>query len=207
MEKATDTAISRAEDKINSIMQRTIDVALSWISRLLANQNRTDFRPREDDAASSRALETQLQTPTCLSVTTFLTRLRDLSGRAFDGKNLELFCTELAIGFRGLLFEHFKKFQVNLAGGLVVSKDIAKYIEVLRAVPLESSFAGSVEALSEIGNLFVIGPDALRERLKGGNGGAGGASGAVWEKADLKPYVMRREDVGSVAVQAALNSL
>ena len=85
----------------------------------------------------------------------------------------------------------------------MVTKDITKYIELLRSWDLDSSFEPSLEVLTEIGNLFVIGPDALRERLRGKAGGMVG----VWEKADLRPYVMRREDAGSVGVQSVLSSL
>ena len=114
----------------------------------------------------------------------------------------------------------------------MVTKDLSKYIELLKGWEVEDGFAegGTFGVLTEIGNLFVIGPEALRERLrgvggKGGGGGSGGdggggaaatggAAGGVgvvggmgWEAADLRPYVLRREDVGSVGVQSALSAL
>ena len=83
----------------------------------------------------------------------------------------------------------------------MVTKDISKYNELLRSWDLGPGFQPSLEVLTEIGNLFVIGPDALRERLrgKGGNG--------VWDKEDLRPYVARRDDAGSVGVQTVLSAL
>ena len=117
--------------------------------------------------------------------------------------NLQAFLTEIALGVRSLLLEHFKKYQVSAAGGILVTKDISKYIELLRSWDLDPSFEPSLEVLTEIGNLFVIGPDALRERLRG----KGGAAGGLWEKEDLRPYVMRRDDAGSVGVQAVLSAL
>ena len=48
MEKSTTQAMSRLEDKVNGIMQRTIDVVLAWVSKLLAGQKKSDFRPRDD---------------------------------------------------------------------------------------------------------------------------------------------------------------
>jgi len=83
-----------------------------------------------------------------------------------------------------------------------VTKDISKYIELLRGWEVEKGFGESLEVLTEIGNLFVIGPEALRERLRGKAGGQGG----LWEKGDLRAYVMRRDDVSSVGVQAVLSS-
>ena len=108
------------------------------------------------------------------------------------------------MGFRSQLLEHYKKFQVNATGALMVTKDLTKYLDLLRSWPLEPSFLSSLEVLAEIGNLFVIGPEALKERLRGG---AGGGSLAGVGKENLRPYVLRREDAGSVGIQSVLNSL
>lgn len=196
MEKTLNTTVSRIEDKISTIRSRTIDVALSWVTKLLARQNKADFRPKDDAIGIE-----QLQTSTCTSVFDFLVKVRDLSSRGAEGRNAEIFFTELAIGFRSLLLDHLKKFQVNLAGGLMVSKDITKYIELLRSFPLASSFQPSLEILVEVGNIFVIGPEALKDRLRGGSALTG------IDRADLRPYILRRDDAGSVGVQSALNAL
>jgi exocyst complex component 5 len=60
MEKNTNLAINRMEDTINTIEQRTVDAVLNWTSKLLAKQERSDFRPRDDDLDASLM---QLQTP------------------------------------------------------------------------------------------------------------------------------------------------
>lgn len=92
----------------------------------------------------------------------------------------------------------------------MVTKDISRYIELLKSWELDPSFEPSFEVLTEIGNLFVIGPEALKERLRGkGGAGAGagvGGSGA-WDRGDMRPYVLRREDAGSVGVQSVLSAL
>ena len=140
---------------------------------------------------------------TCQATFNFFTRFHNLALTALSpSSNLTAFLTELAISFRGLLLEHFKKFSVNAAGGIVVTKDISKYIELLRSWNLDPSFDPSFEVLTEIGNLFVIGPDALKERLRGK-----GSVGGPWERGDVRPYVLKREDAGSVGVQSVLNSL
>lgn len=117
--------------------------------------------------------------------------------------NLTSFLTEVALGVRTALLEHFKKFQVNAAGGLMITKDITRYVELLRGWDLEPSFEPSFEVLTEIGNMFVIGPEALRERLRG----KGTALGGMWEKADMRPYILRRDDAGSVGIQSVLSAL
>ena len=66
MEKTANSAMDRMEEKVNSIMQRTIDVAITWVNKLLARQNKSDFRPRDDALSGGGAWLEQLQTPVCI---------------------------------------------------------------------------------------------------------------------------------------------
>lgn len=52
MEKKINLTTMRIEEKINTIEQRTIDAALTWVGKLLPGQRKNDFRPREGDNAS-----------------------------------------------------------------------------------------------------------------------------------------------------------
>ena len=207
MEKTTAQSMERMEEKVNSIMQKTIDVVLTWVTKLLARQLKTDFRPKDDTMSGGSDWLEQLQTPACLSIFTFLGRLHTLSLSSLGpSSNLTAFLTELAINIRSLLLEHFKKFSVNAAGGIMVTKDITKYIELLRSWEVDESFFPSLQVLAEVGHLFVIGPEALRERLRGPKGVAG-PGGGLWDRGDMRAYVVKREDVGSVGVQSVLSSL
>ena len=85
----------------------------------------------------------------------------------------------------------------------MATKDISKYNELFRNWNLDESFQPTLEVLTEIGNIFVIGPDALRERMRGKQGVLGG----VWDKGDLRPYVLRREDSNSIGIQSVLSAL
>jgi exocyst complex component 5 len=207
LEKHTQVFQERMETKIDNTLQKTLDVALAWTSKLLAAQKKTDFRPRDD--GTNLPLD-QLQTPTCQSILTFLGRLHSRARGALTGRVLESFSLELAIGVRTLLLQHFKSYTISLAGGLVVSKDVTRYIEMFRSWELPTSFEPSLEVLTEIASIFVIGPEALRDRLRNvgatASGAAGGALAGV-EKGDLRPYVLRREDSGSVGVGAVLSGL
>ena len=60
MEKNTNLAMNRLEEKVNTLMQRTIDVALAWVSKVLTGQKKTDFRPRDDEGGAWLEI---LQTP------------------------------------------------------------------------------------------------------------------------------------------------
>ena len=203
MEAQAKTAIVATEKKTNDIMKSTMDVVLNYVARTLSQQKKADFRPREND------LETavdSLQTPTCLAICTFLARVASSSAQAVDGHNLELFGGELALAVHRLLFEHFKKFQVNATGGLMVTKDIAKYVSTIKEWPISRDVESVVEVLTEIGYLFIIGPEALRERSRNlGSGPAG--PGKKLQKADFKAFVQRREDSSTVGVQSVLAGL
>ena len=122
----------------------------------------------------------------------FLAKAYSLATTALNGSNLTSFSTELARGVLSQLLEHFKKFQVNAAGGLMMTKDLAQYTATLRTFSVSPAMASSIDLLPEIGTLFVVGPEALRERLRGPEG------------VDLRAYVQRREDVGSVGLQSVL---
>jgi hypothetical protein len=80
---------------------------------------------------------------------------------------------------------------------------MTKYNEMLTSWPVSKPLAESFEILHEIGNLFVIGPEALRERLRGGQRNIL----STIDRSELKPYILRREDAGSVGIQSVLNAL
>jgi len=197
MEKNTRTAIVRVEDQINTIEQQTVDGILNWTARLLTNQARTDFRPRADTETIS--LE-QAQTPTCDSAVKFLTSFYETSFQAVDGANLNVLLTEVAVGFRSQLLEHFKKYQVNRIGGVMLARDMSRYVQLLRSWGLDDTFKASLEVLTELASVFVLHPDALKERLRGqvlGNIG----------KENLRPYLLKRDDYMDVGMQSLLHAL
>jgi hypothetical protein len=197
MEKSTRTAVSRVEDQINTIEQQTIDGVLNWTARLLTNQNRTDFRPRTETEVVS--LE-QAQTSTCDSVCKFLELFHDTASQSFDGANLDVFLAEVAVGFRAQLLQHFTKYQVNRIGGVMLARDMSRYVQLLRSWNLDDTFKASLEVLTELASVFVLLPDALKERLRGqvlGNLG----------KEHLRPYLLKRDDYMEVGMQSLLHSL
>ncbi|KAK3330217.1 exocyst complex component Sec10-like protein [Apodospora peruviana] len=212
MEAQTKMAIEATEKKTNAVMKSTMDVAVNWVTRTLTQQKKLDFRPKDDDL---EGLVDSLQTPTCQAICTFLSsKVAALSAQAIDGHNLEMFSSELALAVHRLLFEHLKKFPVNATGGLMVTKDIAKYVSTMKEWPLTKEVEQIVELLTEVGYLFIIGPEALRERSRnlaggtavGGKSGGGGV-GKKLHKADFKAFVQRREDASSVGIQSVLAGL
>ncbi|KAK5987580.1 Exocyst complex component SEC10-like protein [Cladobotryum mycophilum] len=199
MEAQKKMAIESIEKKTNTIMKVSIDVISNWVIKSLGSQKKQDFRPRDGELES-------LQTSTCQGICTFLARSSKLTGQAIDGHNAEKFFSELALVIHRLLFDHFKKFQVNATGGLMVTQDIAKYVATLRDWPLAKDVATTVEMLTEIGSLFIVGPEALREKsrtLAPGNV----ASRGKLSKVDFKAFVQKRDDSGTVGIQSILSGL
>lgn len=208
MEAQTKMAVEATEKKTNAVVRSTMDVAVNYVARALATQKKVDFRPKDDDL---EGLVDMLQTPPCEAICAFLSgKVAVQVAQAVDGANLEVFCSELALAVHRLLFEHFKKFPVNATGGLMVTKDIAKYVSTVKEWRVSKEVENVVELLTEVGYLFIIGPEALRERSRNltsttGPGPAG--VGRRLQKADFKAFVQRREDASSVGIQSVLAGL
>ncbi|ETN44700.1 uncharacterized protein HMPREF1541_10370 [Cyphellophora europaea CBS 101466] len=206
MEKTTRAAIARMEDQINSVEQATVDAVLNWVSRTLAGQQRTDFRPRPEMETFAM---NQPQTQTCAEVVRFLGGgsggFQAQAEQSFDGVNLRVFLSEVGVGVRGLLIEHFRKWQVSEVGGVVLARDMSRYVDLLKGWKVGEEFAASLEVLTELASLFVLKPEALRERIRGEGGGGSGLKGV--RKEDLRPYLLRRDDYDSVGMVSLLNSL
>ena len=73
---------------------------------------------------------------------------------------------------------------------------------------------GALDVLLEVGSLFVIGVEALRERIRGGaasgttgSGPSRGGPEAKLSVQEVRAYVSRREDSNPVAMQQVLNAL
>ena len=65
IEASTAVVMNRMEERVNNIVQKTIDVALAWVSKLLATQKKNDFRPRDEGPGVSSPWLEMLQTPVC----------------------------------------------------------------------------------------------------------------------------------------------
>jgi exocyst complex component 5 len=203
VEKNTRAAIARMEDQINLVEQATVDAVLNWVGKTLAGQQRTDFRPRQE--METYAMN-QPQTQTCADVVRFLgpQGFQGQAEQSFDGVNLKVLLSEVGVGVRGLLLEHFRKWQVSEVGGVVLARDMSRYVDLLKGWKVGNEFAASLEVLTELASLFVLKPEALKERIRG-EGSGGGLKGV--RKEDLRPYLLRRDDYDSVGMVSLLSSL
>jgi hypothetical protein len=180
------------ESKLSNILNLTLTASLNWVSKCLAQQKKTDFRPKDDELMATS------ETQACRDVTTFLTRVATQASAALSGRNLSLFLAELARGLRSLVLAHLLKFSISQVGGLVVSKDMNRYVELVRGWPMgEELEQGSIQVLTDVSTLFIIGPEALRDRLRGAGADA----------QELKMFIARREDVNAAGVQSVLSGM
>lgn len=104
----------------------------------------------------------------------------------------------------------------------MVTKDMTQYADLLKSWDIDDDTkgpGGTLDVLLEVGNLFVIGVEALRERIRGGaaSGATGSSTGpgrsaggqmeAKLSVAEVRAYVSRREDSNTLAMQQVLNAL
>ncbi|CAG8562226.1 11518_t:CDS:10, partial [Ambispora gerdemannii] len=149
------------ENKINLAVQRIIDAILLRLGHILSKQKKSDFKPKEDEVL------TNLMTSPCDISVDFLKKVYANSNQFLDGKNLELFLTEVGMSFHSMLLDHLKKFSVSAAGGLVLTKDIAKYQETIalfKIPALDERF----EMIRQLSNLFIVKPEILKSVLNEG---------------------------------------
>lgn len=113
-------SVVRMEGKINSVMQKTIDCTISWLSYLLTRQKRNDYKPRNDELSFARN-----NTEPCDLSCDFLLTVKESTSEGLSGKNAEAFLTEIGVAFHSLLLDHYKKFPINPTGGLMLTKWVA----------------------------------------------------------------------------------
>ncbi|KAH7052614.1 exocyst complex protein [Linnemannia elongata] len=173
--------MANVEAKANATIQKEIDVILAWLETCLSRQRKSDFKPKDDEIDL-----TGLATKPCIDCCEFLRRMYETTKKCFDGKNIEMFCTEVGVTFHGMLLEHFKKFQISPVGGVLLTKDIAKYQESVKAWNIPS-LNERFEMLRQLGNVFLVKPEILPSVLNEG----------YLAKVDFKslyPYLQMRVD-------------
>ncbi|KAI9013349.1 exocyst complex component Sec10-like protein [Phycomyces nitens] len=185
------TFMSLLEQKVNTLLQKILDSASGWLSEILSRQKKNDFRPKDEEVVMM-----SMGTLPCLQSVDFITRLYKAASKTLQGRNLEMFLMVVGNGFHGQLLEHFKKYFVTPTGGLLVTKDIAKYQEVIRMFKIPS-LDDRFEVLRQIGNIFLVKPEILRSILSEGYL-------ARLDPSALYPYLEKRVDFKSAKLDRLL---
>jgi len=182
------------EGKIDRVVQKTLDVVLGWISGLLGKRKKGDYRPKDDDVSLIT-----LQTPTAAGIVTFLAKVHTVAMSTLSGQNLTAFLIELAASLLSLVLEHMKKFTVNAAGGIMLTKDVSAYHAVVKGWGIKEVREGW-EFAQEVANLFVVGQGALRERLADKVGVLSRVRPGI-----LKVWLCKREDYVGAGIEKLLS--
>ncbi|KIY49405.1 exocyst complex protein [Fistulina hepatica ATCC 64428] len=178
-------SVSRLESASNQLLQKVTDAIVSWLSQQLAKQKRNDFKPRNDDFSFAR-----VNTDPCIACCEMLEKVRDVAKQYLSGKNLETFLTELGVAFHALLLEHLRKFPVSATGGLMLTKDLGSYQDVINSFGIPS-LNERFEFIRQLGRIFLISPDILKSFI----------SENYLNRIDpglLKPYLAMRSDWGQL---------
>ncbi|QSL64679.1 hypothetical protein MERGE_001981 [Pneumocystis wakefieldiae] len=176
----TNNNILKIENKMDLIIQKSVDVILNWVNLLLSKQKKNDFKPRDDQRMEN------LNTEPCRLIVQFISKVHNYAYNNLIGLNLENFLVILGMSFLKLLLEHFKKFSVSLSGGLILTKDLTEYEKCIGAwgIPkLNEKF----KLLHELGNIFIVRTDILGSLLHQG------ILGRITLKY-LIPYISKRTD-------------
>ncbi|KTW26572.1 exocyst subunit SEC10 [Pneumocystis jirovecii RU7] len=178
---SANNSISEVENKINLIIEKSVEIILNWVSVLLGKQKKNDFKPKDDDKRMEN-----LSTEPCKSIVQFISKVYNIVSDNLMESNLENFLVIFGTSFLKALLEHFKKFFVSPSGGLILTKDLTEYEKCIKSwgIPkLNEKF----KLLHELGNIFIVRPDILRSLLNEG----------MLARINLKyliPYISKRTD-------------
>ncbi|KAH9482765.1 Exocyst complex component SEC10 [Psilocybe cubensis] len=175
--------VNRMETGSNAVLQRVTDAIINWLSAQLTKQKRNDFKPRNDDLSFAR-----VNTEPCVLCCETLERVRDAAKQNLSGKNLEMFLTEIGIGFHSLLLDHLRKFPVSATGGLMLAKDLKSYQDTVSSFGIPALHE-RFEFIRQLGNVFLVRPEILKSYI------TENYLGRI-DSSLLKPYLSLRSDWG-----------
>ncbi|PPQ77399.1 hypothetical protein CVT25_010981 [Psilocybe cyanescens] len=175
--------VNRMETGSNVLLQRITDAIINWLSAQLTKQKRNDFKPRNDDLSFAR-----VNTEPCVLCCETLERVRDAAKQNLSGKNLEVFLTEIGVGFHSLLLDHLRKFPVSATGGLMLAKDLKSYQDTVSSFGIPALHE-RFEFIRQLGNVFLVRPEILKSYI------TENYLGRI-DSSLLKPYLSLRSDWG-----------
>lgn len=171
----------RVEGKCDALVQRIVDNFLSYLGNRLATQKKNDFAPKNDELAFSR-----MNTDPCIACSEALERAVKVIRSSLSGANAESVLLEVGVSFHSMLLDHFKKYTVSAAGGLMLTKDLAMYQDSVATFGIPA-LNDRFEMLRSLGNLFIVQPSVLKGYMREGS------LGKIDEKL-LHAFLLRRSD-------------
>lgn len=177
--ESTNNNIRKCEISINIIIDEITEVYSAKFSNTLTKQNKKDFTPKSQDLLDQDTLP-------AIEITNLLSSLYTQSSIYLKNKNLNSFLNCIGEELYDLLLDHYCKFQVSSIGGIIVTKDIIGFqnvIEDWRIPNLLEKFS----TLRELANIFTVQPDLLDSLTKEGHL-------ATLDRDVIQSYITKRED-------------
>ncbi|KAJ2706915.1 Exocyst complex component 5 [Coemansia sp. IMI 203386] len=173
--------MSRVEISLNLISNKLVGACTQWLAGILGRQRKNDFRPADDDFTAF-----EMGTQPCRQCTDYLYRIRQACQQSMGTENQERVLADIGNSLYRMLMDHFRKYVVSVAGGLVLVKDVSKYREAIASFALPA-LVDKFAILQDISNIFVVQPAALKSLLDEG-------PLARLDRATLQGFVQMRED-------------
>lgn len=177
--ESTNNNIRKCEISINIIIDEITEVYSAKFSNTLTKQNKKDFTPKSQDLLDQDTLP-------AIEITNLLSSLYTQASIYLKNKNLNSFLNCIGEELYDLLLDHYCKFQVSSIGGIIVTKDIIGFqnvIEDWRIPNLLEKFS----TLRELANIFTVQPDLLDSLTKEGHL-------ATLDRDVIQSYIAKRED-------------
>lgn len=175
----TNGNIKKIELLINIIMEKIVQLFSSKFTYSLSKQKKKDFSPKSQELLDQDTLP-------AIEIVNVLVSLKQQADKYLKAQNLESFLNGIGEDLYTLLLSHYSKFQVSSIGGIIVTKDIIGYQNVMEEwqIPnLLEKFA----TLRELANLFTVQPDLLDSLTKEGHL-------ADMNREMISKYISNRED-------------
>ncbi|KAJ3348216.1 Exocyst complex component 5 [Entophlyctis luteolus] len=149
------------EMKLNYSLKAHLEVLQEWLDSVLAKQKKSDYKPKDEQTTSAGAA-----TSTCTQICEYLQKVLARAEKRLDGVTRLNFLEEVGATLHIRLLDHIKKFVFTDVGGLILSRDLSKYYELIqnfRVQRLDEKF----EMIREVGNLFIVKPENLAQVING----------------------------------------
>ncbi|KAJ3382348.1 Exocyst complex component 5 [Lobulomyces angularis] len=154
--------MSDVEEKLGNLVFTQIEYISVWFVSVLSKQKKNEFKPNDDQLNIGT-----LPTPPCIQITNFVKNMYKTAMQSLNGENLRVFLLEVGNSLHSLLLDHFKKYTINSSGGILLSKDLLSYQEAIGQFNLKE-LAEKFELLRELGNLFIVKPENIKQVLNEG---------------------------------------
>lgn len=158
----TNNYVARCEKSLNLILAATVELVTEKLTSILQKQKKKDFVC--DDASMSNKVYTDV----CEEVTTLLDNVYEYLSKYLNNENLTDVLIKIGMISLELLLDHFKKFQVNSNGGLVLTQDVINYQSVIDTWEIPE-LTENFQILKEISNLFTVQPNLINSLITEGH--------------------------------------